>query len=233
MHRQANGRQRDDLPAGGREASDERVARAVKFINKRVVETVEKGAQGLLEIGQYVFVRFFHANVSEVHSRDRLKESTFRALANHPDLQISTTGLHNAVHLAVQEHELKLAGVPTSEHILLSHKVELLRLPDPAAKAELLAEIAKKRLSVRGVRARVDEVLAERRLLSRRPTDPHRDVNDISQSVRALLDLDIELMTSSERLRAIADSDKSRCIALLQEADDLIKRLIKAMEVAA
>jgi hypothetical protein len=132
--------------ATGVTAADDRavlVTRAVEFINKMVAATIDKGAQGLLEIGQYVFTHFFHDDVEEVHARGRSKESSFRALANHSNLQLSLTGLHNAVHLAVQEHELGRAGVPTSEHVLVSHKVELLRLSNVQDKKQLLAEVVK------------------------------------------------------------------------------------------
>jgi hypothetical protein len=214
------------------DVGDPLVARAVAFINKRVAETIEKGAQGLLEIGQYVFAHFFHGDVEQVHARGRLKESSFRSLANHADLQLSPTGLHNAVHLAVQEQELRQAGVPTSEHVLMSHKVELLRLSSVHHKKQLLAEVAKARMSVRRLRSRVDETLSEKRTVAKRESGPD-DLGDISQSVKALLDLNIEQVISGERLRALSGPQKERYIAVLQEAEGRIRQLIKAMEVAA
>ena len=218
---------------GAGDVGDTLVARAVAFINKRVAETIDKGAQGLLEIGEYVFTHFFHGDVEEVHAHGHLKESTFRALANHADLQISPTGLHTAVHLAVQEHELRRADVQTSEHVLMSHKVELLRLSSVDDKKELLAEVAKARMSVRRLRSRVDETLSARRTLAKRASGPTDDLGDISQSVRALLDLNIEQVISGEPFRTMSGRQKARNIAVLQEAEGRIRRLIQAMEVTA
>jgi len=218
---------------GAGDVVDPLVARAVAFINRRVAETIDKGAQGLLEIGQYVFTHFFHGDVEEVHARGHLKESTFRALANHSDLQISPTGLHNAVHLAVQEHELRRAGVPTSEHVLMSHKVELLRVSSVHDKKALLAEVAKARMSVRRLRSRVDETLSANRTVAKRASGPTDDLGDISQSVRALLDLNIEQVISGEPFRTMSGRQKARNIAVLQEAEGRIRRLIQAMEVTA
>jgi hypothetical protein len=216
---------------GADDVGDRLVARAVAFINKRVAETIDKGAQGLLDIGQYVFTHFFHDDVEEVHARGHLKESTFRALANHPDLQISPTGLHTAVHLAVQEHELRRAGVQTSEHVLMSHKVELLRLPSVQDKKQLLAEVTKARMSVRRLRSRVDETLSAKRTVATKAPAPRDDPGDLSQSLQALLDLNIEQVISAERFRTMSGPQKARNIAVLHEAEGRIRRLIQAMGV--
>lgn len=218
---------------GASDVGDTVVTRAVAFINKKVAETIDKGAQGLLEIGQYVFTHFFHGDVEEVHAHGHLKESTFRALANHADLQISPTGLHTAVHLAVQEHELRRADVQTSEHVLMSHKVELLRLSSVQDKKQLLAEVTKARMSVRRLRSRVDETLSAKRTVAKRALGPADDLGDISQSVQALLDLNIEQVIRAERFRTMSGPQKARNIAVLHEAEGRIRRLIQAMEVTA
>ena len=212
---------------------EDMVDRAVVFINKKVAETIERGAQGLLDIGHYVFIHFFHGDVDQVHFRGRAKELSFRRLASHPDLQIAPTGLYNAVHLAVQERQLAAASVPTSEHVLISHKVELLRLPSMDAKRQLLAEITRTRMSVRTLRTLVDAALSKRREIAYVTPPAAADVNGITQSVQALLALNVEHVITADLLRSLSDADRARCVALLHEAEERIKCLIRAMGLAA
>src|SRR5438132_1165666 len=84
------------------EIDDHLVKEAVKHINDVVFRTVDKGVQGMLEIGQYVFEKFFHNDPELVQFRGRQKDSSFRVLGNHAELQMSKSHLHRALHMAIQ-----------------------------------------------------------------------------------------------------------------------------------
>jgi len=214
-------------------SGDALIGRAVAFINARVAETIDTGARGLLEIGQYVFKHFFHGELDEVRVRGRMKEASFRALSHHPDLQISSTGLYNAVHLAVQEHQLQAACVPTSEHILVSHKIELLRVPTMEDKKRLLAEVAKTRLSVRGLRASVDGMLSQHgRSIATMEVGMIADTTAIPPSIRKLSALNVERLIGSTRFRTLKAPEKAACLAVLRQVEERIGGLIKAIEAA-
>src|SRR4030067_488422 len=74
---------------------------AVRHINKVLAETVYRGA---VEVGEYVFERFFGGDAELVRSKNPRKPASFRLLAARcgtPELPISSTWLYNAVGIAM------------------------------------------------------------------------------------------------------------------------------------
>lgn len=91
------------VPSKQHDVTVPQVAAAIIF--RKGSESIDNGARGLLEIGQYAFKHSFDGDCEKV-GRPLLKQASFRTFADHPDLKISITLPHNAVHLAMQEHPI-------------------------------------------------------------------------------------------------------------------------------
>ena len=203
------------------------VREAVDWINRKVTETIDRAARGALEIGQYVFKRFFHDNPEEVRFRGRQKETSFRELASHPELQISPSNLHNAVHLAIQEHQLITAGVQSSEQITPSHKVELLRVKELEDKARLVSQAVDERLSVRQLRERIDRLSTK--LLPSATSSATGELR-IPRPIVALINLNIERAAGEKRLRKLSDKQLGAYQQTVERAQEALATIIKQVE---
>jgi len=200
------------------------VDQAVLWINRKVTTTVDPGFAGLIEIGQYVYERFFDRDRERVGSHASCKPHSFRALAAHPALQLTRSRLHKAVQLALQEEELAAAGVGELEHVLASHRVELLRVTDVTLKLKLLRQVSRARLSVRALRSRIDE------------RDGKRGGGEpviVPKPVQQLARIDVERLCSEERLSSLEDADLERLRSSLEQARSSIEQMLSAVERAS
>lgn len=215
-------------------AIDEKlVTEAVRTINDIVHKTYEKGAQGLLEIGQYVFAKFFGGDPAQVQFRGRQKENSFRALASHPELQLGTTNLHNAVALAIQEQKLLSAG-PIPSGVTVSHRIALLTVKDEdkkklsPVKARLLKEVEEKKLSVRQLQGRIAEASGKLLQASTTPDDGER--TRIPRPLLGFLKLDMDRLANPERLAKLPKRQLAKYRKSLEDATERIKQLMKAID---
>jgi hypothetical protein len=134
------------------------VDEAAKHIQKTLAETV---ARGVMEVGGYVFQKFFDGDVGKVTSRDPAKSASFAKLAERcgtAEMPISKTWLHNALWVAVVGKELG----PKSPFNQLppSHQTALLplRYHDDFERLEKAAEkVAEAKMPVKKVRELVEK----------------------------------------------------------------------------
>ncbi len=99
---------------------------AAAFINARI----DKSAEGLIEIGQYLLKRFFDDDLEKFGARAPRKGISLRKLAEHPDILMSYPQLSRSVGLATQERQL--ASVSTLKQLTASHKLMLLAIDERA-----------------------------------------------------------------------------------------------------
>lgn len=155
------------------------VAQAEAWIKRKVGETVHRG---LLEIGDYLFEKFYDRDIERVRLNNPRKHVSFRALAERCDtleLPVSRSTLYNAVSVAVMG---RLLPDPAAfKQLPSSHQTALLPLRDPA-KVDRLAHRAKDRaLTVRELRQIVSAEVA-----IRDPHEPPRGRPKLPVALKAL-----------------------------------------------
>ncbi len=147
------------------------VQESVRHIRKVLSETVIKGA---IEVGNYLFEKFFDNDVERVRSQNPQKDASFRMLAEKcgtPELPVSKTWLSNAVGVAVISKALPSSA--SFRQLPPSHQTVLLPLREPK-RVEVFAERAMtKDLSVRDLRTVVQKEVAKNKDEGRgRPPKP-------------------------------------------------------------
>ena len=203
---------------------------SVQWINKRVGDTYDKAAHCLLEIGQHVFKTFFQEKPEQVRLRGRQKQTSFRALANHPQLRLSAAHLHNAIYLAIQEKQLIAASVQTFEHITMCHKLELIKVPNIEDKRRLLAEASAKQLSVRGLHDRIKQVAVK--ALPAASSNKGEGKLRIPGPIRALSALKLERTVSERKLQSLSAKQLQSYRDALESARKRLNEMIKAVDKA-
>jgi hypothetical protein len=134
---------------------EELVDEATTFIREAIRKTVERG---MLEIGEYLFRKFFDADPDVVRQKS-CKTASFRALLDRCDtleLPLGKTALYTAVSVAAMQHQLG-AGGTAFKQLPHSHQVALLPVRDPKKVEKLATRALSKKLPVRALREEVAE----------------------------------------------------------------------------
>lgn len=151
------------------ETVDEKlVTEAARWIKKKVGETVHRGQ---VDIGEYVFEKFYDGDIEQVRSNSPRKKASLRALADRcdtPELPIAKGALFSAVNVAVMARSLPEDAVAFRQ-LPPSHQSALLPLKDPARVERLAQRALTKDLAVRALRVQVRDELAKKP-----PADPPR-----------------------------------------------------------
>jgi hypothetical protein len=124
---------------------NELVEEAIKFINETVRETFYKG---YLEIGKYLFVKFYDSDIERVRSKNPKKKASLRKLKSHHGLPVHPSTLHDMVRVVAQEHFFSEHDVDSSQ-LTYTHKCELVKLPDDDNKIDLVQRIINESMSTR------------------------------------------------------------------------------------
>jgi hypothetical protein len=127
-------------------SEEERIDQAVKWINRKVANTVHFG---LIQIGYFLLNTFFGGSIEEALSKNPHKTQSFRRLCRRTDLVISASHLTNAVKLVVQEKTL--AGDRAFAALPVSHKIALLPVENLELKRMLAEKTLDEGLSVRAL----------------------------------------------------------------------------------
>ena len=201
------------------------VEEAARYIQKTLRETV---ARGMVEVGGYVFEKFFEGKVEKVASKDPTKNASLSELAKRcgtREMPISKTWLYNALWVAVATKELG----PKSPFCQLppSHQATLLPLrnKDGFEKVEKLAEKAvEKDLSVGKVRELVSKEVA------RQPKGESKVGRPPKPLIVKTLDRSLKIFTFEEGKRSftnadVAELDKDQVKHALEAAEKLAKNL--------
>ncbi len=202
------------------------VEQAANWIKDTLSKTLYKSA---VDVGTYIFDKFFDGEVEKVRSKNPLKNASFRKLSEKcgtQDLPVSTTWLYNAVSIVVMDRVLPKTATAFRQ-LPPSHQEALVRLRDPN-KVERFADRAyKKGLSVRDLKAQVREEL------SREEKDP-RGRKPIPLIIKTL-SRSVKLFTLESGRRSfrksdvdeLSDADKK---VALKTAKDLITSLTGLVE---
>lgn len=196
----------------------------------------------MLEIGQYLLEKFFDNDPAQVRFRGPQKETSFRELENHPQLQMSRSSLHNAVSFAIQEHQLIEVGKgPVPEVISLSHRLALLLirpsdyrdkkavLEKARLKLKLIQEVAEKRLSVRQLQDRVSEITGKMIAAGSSEADEEseRPGPRLPKLIQSILAVPFGKIVKKKRLAKMSPADRKRYRNAVEKA---INRLAKMVE---
>jgi len=110
---------------------------AVDFINRAIHAS---GTQLAAILSEYVIDTFFGGEVSLLSSKDPTKTASFRALCEHPGLQMGASTLHRLVKIGVQVSHLP---ADISENLTMTHHRALLTVQEPGKKASLARKAVK------------------------------------------------------------------------------------------
>jgi hypothetical protein len=154
------------------EVVDEKlVADAAKHIKKTLEETVIRGT---VEVGSYLFEKFFDNDVERVRSHNPQKNASFRTLAEKcgtPELPVSKTWLSNAVGVAVICKVLPDSAA--YKQLPPSHQTVLLPLREPKLVEAMAERVVKQELTVSKLRPLVQQKVAANKEEGRgRPPTP-------------------------------------------------------------
>jgi len=119
----------------------------------------DKSADSALQIGRYLLKTFFDNDSEKLKSHSRDKFMSLRTLAEHEEITMSLSALHDSLSLAVYEREIGSGDVQTSEHLKPSHKILLYRVHrmNPLLASQYLKKVVKEKLSVRKLRDLLSE----------------------------------------------------------------------------
>ena len=154
-----------------------------------------------LEAGEIIFRHVFRGDESLLRARGK-KCSSFRKLAAHPDLAMSTSSLWRAV--AIYELSLRFPELPHYAHVGVGHISVVLGLP--TAEQFRLLRVAE---SQRWTRRKLQKVATELRLAQRAPGSlPCSRVLESLAGLELLvgdaaLDRQLDLMTNDEARQAL------------------------------
>jgi hypothetical protein len=223
----------------------ELVEQAVRYINDVAARTIEKGFQGTLEIGRYVLEKFYDNDPVRVRFRGPQKETSFRELENHPELQLSRSSLHNAVGLAIQEHHLLEAGKGQVPGLVsATHRVALLGirpsddkdkkavLETSRLKLKLMQEVAERGLSVRQLQDRIAEMagkLITAGSLQADEKDERRGPR-LPKLIENILAVPFEKIVKKKRLAEMSAGDRKRYRTALEKAVDRLTKMIEQID---
>ena len=199
---------------------------AVAFINKTVVDTVDRG---LRAIGEYLLDAIFDGDPALVSSKRRDKLVTFRALAARTDLSLSPTYLSQAVRLVAQEREMLAANVKSISQIGSTHGIQLLKVPDVKQKAKLANAVVDEKLSVRQLQQRVDQAFGKKP----NPASGHdTNVKGLPRPITALAALDPGKALNETTIAKMTPGEKKDCRAALVQARTCVNRMIRSLDKA-
>lgn len=158
-------------------------------------------------IGSIVVDRFFGGSVQTFQDQHK-KHPTYRALAEHPDLVVSFTGLWYAV--AVHYHFGSI-GEETANALTLAHHRVLAHVPEPAARATYATQAVKDGLTAEQLQALIRQAAP-----APDPDQPKRGrprvpeiVKGLAKAGKTLKDLSAtENLTKDERVRAAREARK-------------------------
>lgn len=199
---------------------------SVVWIRETIAKTLYKGA---MEVGGYIFDKFFDGDVEKVRQRDPKKNASFSKLVERcgtQDLPISKTWLYNAVSIVIIDRQLPKSAVAYRQ-LPFSHQEALVRLRDPE-KVEKIAEVAYKQgLSVRDLREVVSEEIAKEEKDPRGRKPKPVIIKTLSRSVKLFT---LESGRRSFRKADIDELSDSERRTALKNAKDLITSLTSLVE---
>ena len=183
----------ENLPAKqNNEITDEKINEAVFKINEIFEKTIQKG---MLEIGQYILKTFFDDNIELVTSQNPNKEVSFKKLTERTDLEVSQTGLLQAVKVAAQEK--KLLAEENYKKLNYSQKVALLPLKEDDKKKDFIQKIEDEQLSVRQLKEKVRQLKIKS---TKKPQLNYKiESQRFSNSVKKLVELSSVLISLNKK----------------------------------
>ena len=204
------------------EAVDEKlVEEATEYIHERLASI----AKDTVEIGAFIFERFFEGKLESVTSKDPTKNASFSELTKRcgtPAMPVSKTFLHNALWTGVACK--KLPAGAAFRKLLPSHQTALLplRQEDDFEKVERLAEkVVEKKLTVEKVRELVGKEVAKQ------PKDEGKGGRPPKPLIVKTLDRSLKIFTFEEGKRSFTNAD------VAQLSDDQVKHALESAEKLA
>jgi hypothetical protein len=128
---------------------------AVQFLNRAVQVS---GLQLATQVSTYVVDTFFAGDFALLSSKDPHKTASFRALSEHPGLQMGATTLYRLVRIGQQARHLPQ---DLAERLSLSHHRLLLTVDNPQHKQHLARLAAQHGWSVAELQAQIQAELPQ------------------------------------------------------------------------
>lgn len=191
---------------------DQLVADAVAKLNHIYAA---KGLETARDVGEYIIQTFFGGDPERFHERGK-DHMSFRALAQHDDLQVSASFLWHACAVVEQ---LRLLPEDVGSALPLSHHRLLLSVKDPDEKERLARGAVERRLSKRDLEA---EVVALRPAVAPESKPGRKALPPLAKGLTQLKKA-VALAGSGD----VASLDREKAKALLGELEEQMAALAK------
>ena len=196
---------------------------AVVWIQAKLSDTVYRG---MLDVGNYLFEKFFDGDLEKVKSQNPHKNASFRRLVKQCDtveFPVSPTWLCNAVNLAVWD---RLIPARAREYRSLPQSYQLLLLPmgDPKQVVRLAKVAVSEGHNVRSLRALVREERAKRGKDPRGRKPKPVELKALDRCIKALSDEQIASKLKNGEPFELSNKDSD---AANQKIDEVFSTLEK------
>ncbi len=191
--------------------TDNEIQDAVDFINEKANKTVY---QGYAEIGKYILEKFFEDDIELATSKNPLKHTSFRKLADREDLVLHANTLSIAVKVAAQE-QFFLDNKLKTEKMTYTHKAEFTKLKNADAKVEMVNKCREEGWTSRRLIDEIKKIKKEKGEVKYSATVVMRQINN---KVRTIANPDlISRIPDVEALGAMRPTTKEKVRAGLDE----------------
>ncbi len=205
------------------EVADERlVSEAAKHIKATLEATLTRG---LIDVGTYLFEKFFDGDEERVRSHNPLKNASLNLLAEKcgtPDLPVSRSWLSSAVNVAVMCKALPGSSGQSYRQLPSSHQTALLPLREPKLVEEMAERAVKNEMPVRKLRE-----LVQKKVVSKREDRRGRPSKSVILKAldRSLKVFTLESGRKSFTKAQVAELDVDETKAAREKAQELMERL--------
>jgi hypothetical protein len=207
------------LPASAGRVDKVLVDRAITHIREVLAKTVTRG---LDEVGRYLLKEFFDDDPEVFFASGPNRHASLRKLIEQSesiDLPVNRTFLVNALRVAVVGKALPESA--TFNRLPPSHRVELLRVREPAALARLAGRAVDGKLSVLKLRALVQKAVV------RQKESPGRG-RTAKPAVLKVVDGCLRLLRDEETGKLLLT--RSDVLKMTDEQQELAKATFKALD---
>jgi hypothetical protein len=142
----------ESVPASEEDAM---IEESVQFINRTVAQMVF-GAS--IIIGEHLLTRYFGGDIELAMSKAHNKTVSYNRLCRWPDISLTSRMLGGMVRVAAQERYFQSIGLDAGA-LHYTHKLLLTRLPNDGAKAELVVDCIREKLSKTKLTFRINELI--------------------------------------------------------------------------
>jgi len=203
------------------------VKETLAWIRDTLKRTLNRAA---LEVGEYVFEKFYGGDPQRVASRSPNKAASLRMLTDHcgtMDLPLSKSSLHRALEVAVMMKALPAKAA--YKQLPSTHQATLAPLHDPEKVEKLAAKALDKKLPVSKLRGLVAAELAKRPVDGRGRKPTPEVLKSLTRSVK-LFTLDEGKTFTKTDVKNLSDKQRKEALKAARKLAATMGKLVEYLE---